>query len=281
MKELGNHSFSEITYTQVKMALPGRPEVIYEDGVNNQDSPCTIEIDANLLGDLLRDHEILDSEIDQIRVLVKPRLDWAWPHLLGVAGTWNDESRDLEINAGIVKSFVADLRTSSEIATSEKQGKAKFTHIRTTRFPGYLVSAPPERTIGFARWLLEQKSENRLQSVLLHEVGHAVDYFAGDALDTDRKSRIINYLVGAGLIVSSFLIYHFSQNREIVRSINSAVITALYYKFILGVSGIEYYFRPTEMYARDFSIWQQGDNRWNKLVKVSFKKDGSIEKDSG
>ncbi len=141
--------------------------------------------------------------------------------------------------------------------------------LTTTRLPGYLKSAPPERASRFARKLILTGVNRELNSVLIHELKHAIDLC--DKPPTVRlqyKTALFMMLVN----MSSSSLYHYMNG-----TLDSPLFVPVnaFCSLVAGICG--YYignsYDPDEIAARRFAESLNKSSKWKNLISIQPKLD--------
>lgn len=252
---------------EIKEVAPSEvtPKVVYDKSLQSPGVPYTVNVDAQKLGDLMRELGIPNEQIESTRITIKRRL-------LGVVGRFNALTGNITIGTDYfweLKNNV--LKRASEIAEQKRAPKREEFKdtLYTKRLAYYLAAAPYERGVKFANNLIERGIARKAGAVLIHETQHKID----------RKNlplqarKFASYSGVFGLSVALPMLMFKEMGIDLRRLSPDAQVLIGGLQINLGLLGIElaYLVDPAELSANKVEKEKQNLPVWRNLITISPK----------
>lgn len=265
-------------------SLPGEaeqrslPTVEYSSSLNNPRVPYAVNFDAELYAQVLREMGFPDNQIASTKVKISRKSLLDIPFVRSLAARTEPFSKNITIYCDpIWKLRTAALSAAERLANNEGKwlDEYRFEVLRTKKLPDYLKKAPQERSLPFARKLIENGAQRFQTGVVLHETQHKAD------LSLDMRKKNVALLVADGvspvvLYPAAFIALNSVGVDYVISGIGS-VIGALLVSEVVS-RAIPGSLHHLERSARQFERNYNSEPRYRGILMITPKEEMSMVK---
>lgn len=247
-------------FTSEKVVHNG-PTVKYDASLNSSQVSYNVKVDGVKCADLLRELGVNDSEIDRLQIHVLRRARGT-PDILG---RFDMDHRTIEIFSDpIWDHYVRNRLEASKLKEGQvKNASRQFNgFVYTKRLGKYLQDNPSDRSLKFAKKLLEKAIDRIASSDFIHEAKHA-----SDLSDAHKLKRVLEKIIHIDPMLLIGLMWASGYGGAILKNsflFNSMLIFGG--GFVVRMFG--YPFDPFEIRARKTAKKYENDPRFKDMITV-------------